>query len=72
MIWITQNLAPIMFGSLVLFLLMGFPVAFSLAACGMFFGFIAIELDLMQMALLQALPLRLCLVESGNFYRSRP
>jgi TRAP-type mannitol/chloroaromatic compound transport system permease large subunit len=56
---ITENLAPIMFGSLIVFLLTGFPVAFSLAACGMFFGFIAIELNMMTMSLLQALPLRL-------------
>ena len=59
MTWIATNLAPIMFGSLVLFLLTGFPVAFSLAACGMFFGFVGIELGLMPAALLQALPLRL-------------
>ena len=59
MILITENLAPIMFGSLIVFLLTGFPVAFSLAACGMFFGFVAIELNMMTMSLLQALPLRL-------------
>ena len=34
--FITQNFAPIMFAGLVLFLLMGFPVAFSLGACGLF------------------------------------
>jgi hypothetical protein len=31
---IAQNLAPIMFGALVLFLLFGYPVAFALAANG--------------------------------------
>src|SRR5690606_9451189 len=50
--------APIMFGALVLFLLMGFPVAFSLAACGLFFGFIGIEIGLMPATMFQALPLR--------------
>ena len=35
---------PLMFGGLVVFLLIGFPVAFSLAAVGLFFGFISIEL----------------------------
>ncbi|HVL59564.1 MAG TPA: TRAP transporter large permease subunit [Burkholderiaceae bacterium] len=59
MTWIAANLAPIMFASLVVFLLSGFPVAFALAASGMVFGFIAIELGLMPPALLQALPLRL-------------
>ena len=32
--FITQNLAPIMFAGLIFFLLIGFPVAFSLGACG--------------------------------------
>ena len=53
------NLAPIMFLGLIIFLLMGFPVAFSLGACGLFFGFIGIELGVLPEALLQALPLRI-------------
>ncbi|MCR5881614.1 TRAP transporter large permease subunit [Rhizobacter sp. J219] len=58
--FITANMAPIMFGSLVVFLLMGYSVAFSLAACGLFFGFVAIELGVPGMAsLMQALPLRI-------------
>jgi TRAP-type mannitol/chloroaromatic compound transport system permease small subunit len=32
------NMAPIMFASLVIFLLLGYPVAFALAANGIFFG----------------------------------
>ncbi|WP_295445960.1 TRAP transporter large permease subunit [uncultured Thiodictyon sp.] len=54
--WLAVNLAPVMFGALVLFLLMGYPVAFSLAAVGMLFGWIGIELGLLTPALLQALP----------------
>ncbi len=54
-----NNMAPIMFAGLVVFLLMGFPVAFSLGACGLFFGFVGIELGVLPEALLQALPLRL-------------
>ena len=57
--FITNNMAPIMFGGLVLFLLMGFPVAFSLGACGLFFGFVGVQLGMLPEALLQALPLRL-------------
>ena len=57
--FVSQNLAPIMFVGLVIFLLLGFPVAFSLAACGMFFGFIGIELGLLPPTLFQALPLRI-------------
>jgi TRAP-type mannitol/chloroaromatic compound transport system permease large subunit len=54
-----NNLAPIMFAGLIAFLLVGFPLAFSLGACGLFFGFIGIELGVLPEALLQALPLRI-------------
>jgi tripartite ATP-independent transporter DctM subunit len=53
------NMAPIMFASLIVFLLFGYPVAFSLGACGLFFGVVGVELGLMPQALLQALPLRI-------------
>ncbi|HQR98430.1 MULTISPECIES: TRAP transporter large permease subunit [unclassified Polaromonas] len=53
------NLAPIMFMGLIVFLLMGFPVTFSLGACGLFFGFVGVELGVLPEALMQALPLRL-------------
>jgi GntP family gluconate:H+ symporter len=59
MTWLAANMAPLMFGALVFFLLTGFPVAFSLAACGMFFGIIGIELGIIPATLAQALPLRL-------------
>ncbi len=57
--FLTLNFAPIMFVGLIFFLLFGFPVAFSLGACGLFFGFIGIELGVLPEALLQALPLRI-------------
>src|SRR5436190_14183330 len=47
-----------MFGALVVFLLLGYPVAFSLAANGLLFGIIAIDLGLLQPSLFQALPER--------------
>ncbi len=56
--FLIQNIAPIMFGTLVIFLLLGFPVAFSLAANGLFFAFIGIEFGLLKPELLQALPNR--------------
>ncbi|MCK2125118.1 TRAP transporter large permease subunit [Thauera aromatica] len=56
--FVTANIAPIMFGVVVFFLLSGFPVAFSLASCGLFFGFIGLELDIIPATLFQALPLR--------------
>jgi tripartite ATP-independent transporter DctM subunit len=57
--FIVANMAPIMFVSLFLFLLVGYPVAFSLGANGLFFGVIAIQLGLVQPALFQALPERI-------------
>ncbi len=52
------NIAPIMFGVLVVLLVLGLPVAFSLAANGMLFGLIGIEMGLMPIELFQALPQR--------------
>jgi tripartite ATP-independent transporter DctM subunit len=57
--FIAQNLAPIMFAGLFVFLLIGFPVAFSLGACGLVFATIGISLGVLPESLLQALPLRL-------------
>ncbi|NEX20819.1 TRAP transporter large permease subunit [Thiorhodococcus mannitoliphagus] len=54
--WLIANMAPVMFTALVLFLLLGYPVAFSLAAVGMLFGWIGIELGMLTPSLLQALP----------------
>lgn len=56
--FIASNFVPIMFTGLLVFLLMGFPVAFSLAATGLFFGFIGMEVGLFPSNLFQALPLR--------------
>ena len=56
--FLTANFVPLMFGGLLVFLLSGFPVAFALAATGMFFGFIGMEVGLFPSNLFQALPLR--------------
>jgi TRAP-type mannitol/chloroaromatic compound transport system permease large subunit len=56
--FLVANMAPLMFAALVAFLLVGYPVAFSLAANGLFFGLIAIDLGLLKPELLQALPER--------------
>ena len=53
-----EIMPPLMFGGLVVFLLMGFPVAFSLSAVGLFFGFISIEMGFFTTAYLGNLPLR--------------
>ena len=46
----TAHAPELMFGSLLLFLLTGFPVAFALAACGLLFGFIGVEIGLLSPA----------------------
>ena len=57
--FITTNYAPIMFAGLIVFLLMGFPVAFSLGAAGLAFGFLGIELGIFPSSVMAWLPQRL-------------
>ena len=64
--FLTANMAPLMFGALVVFLLLGYPVAFALAANGIFFGIIGIELGMLQPSLFQALPQRIWGVMSND------
>ncbi len=63
---ITQNMAPIMFCALIVFLLFGYPVAFALAANGIFFGLIGVELGLLHPSLFQALPQRIWAIMSND------
>ena len=56
--FLIANIAPIMFLSLIVFLLLGYPVSFSLAALGLFYGVVGIELGLFEPNFLQALPQR--------------
>ena len=57
--FLIANMAPIMFVSLIVFLMFGYAVTFSLAACGLFFGLVGVELGMIQPAFLQSLPLRM-------------
>ncbi|GAA3980433.1 TRAP transporter large permease subunit [Comamonas faecalis] len=57
--FIASNFAPIMFVGLICFLILGFPVAFSLGAAGLFFGLLGVWLDIFPQAILSVLPLRL-------------
>jgi tripartite ATP-independent transporter DctM subunit len=63
---LTDNMAPIMFGSLVFFLLLGYPAAFSLGAVGLIFALLGIELGLFVPDFLQALPERVYGVMSND------
>ena len=64
--FLIHNMAPIMFAALVVFLLLGYPVAFSLAANGLLFGLIGIELGLFRPDFLQALPERVYGIMSND------
>jgi TRAP-type mannitol/chloroaromatic compound transport system permease large subunit len=57
--FIAAQFVPLLFAGLLLILLTGFPVAFSLAATGLLFGFIGMEAGLFNSTLFQALPLRM-------------
>src|ERR1700682_3740732 len=48
MIFIRDNMPALMFGGMVFFMLVGYPAAFSLAATGLFFGFLGIEYGLIS------------------------
>jgi len=50
---------PLMFGGLIVFMLIGFPVAFSLMAAGLFFSVIAISEGFFGIPFLQAIPQRI-------------
>src|SRR6218665_1826976 len=51
--------APAMFLGLICFMLIGFPVAFSLSALGLAFGLVAMEIGYFGPEFLQALPYRI-------------
>lgn len=52
-----EHFPPIMFAGLILFMLIGFPVAFSLAALGLASGFFAIEMGWFPAAFMGNLPI---------------
>jgi tripartite ATP-independent transporter DctM subunit len=63
---------PLMFGGMILFLLIGFPVAFSLAAVGLFFGVLGIFTGHFSEAFLQALPIRIFGIVSNELLLAVP
>jgi len=67
-----ELMAPLMFGGLIFFLLIGYPAAFSLGAVGLFFSFIGIELGFFQPTFLQALPDRVFGILSNDLLLSIP
>jgi tripartite ATP-independent transporter DctM subunit len=67
-----QHLAPIMFGSLVLAMLIGFPVAFTLGGLGLGFGYYAVSQGFFPEAFMSNLPLRLFGIVSNELLLSIP
>ncbi|MDZ4789992.1 MAG: TRAP transporter large permease subunit [Hyphomicrobiales bacterium] len=67
-----EYMAPIMFAALIVVLLLGYPVAFSLSAVGLGFGALAIQLGYFDFALLQALPDRIYGIAGNQLLLSIP
>jgi TRAP-type mannitol/chloroaromatic compound transport system permease large subunit len=64
--FLIEYIGPLMFATLVIVLLLGYPVAFSLAAVGIAYAIIGIQLGLLTPALLGALPERVWGVMSND------
>jgi tripartite ATP-independent transporter DctM subunit len=66
------DVAPYMFAGLVIFLLLGYPVAFSLAAIGFGFAFFGMSTGLLDATFLNTIPLRLFGVMSNELLLAIP
>ena len=64
--FLIEYIGPLMFATLVVVLLLGYPVAFSLAAVGIGYAILGIQLGLLDNSLLQALPQRVWGVMSND------
>ena len=67
-----ENFAPLMFGGLILIMLIGFPVAFSLSALGLLCGFIAIAMGWFPAAFMANLPLNVFGILSNELLLAIP
>jgi TRAP-type mannitol/chloroaromatic compound transport system permease large subunit len=64
--FLIEYIGPLMFATLVVVLLLGYPVSFSLAAVGIGYAMLGIQLGLLDNSLLQALPQRVWGVMSND------
>ena len=67
-----ENFPPIMFGGLVVIMLIGFPVAFSLAALGLLSGFFAISMGWFPVSFMSNLPLNIFGILSNDLLLAIP
>jgi len=70
--FIKDNLSPLMFGGLIVFMLIGYPAAFSLSAVGLFFGVIGIAFGLIAPDFLGNLAFQLYGVLSNDLLLAIP
>ena len=67
-----QNFAPYMFAGLIVIMLIGFPVAFSLSALGLASGFLAIEMGWFPASFMANLPLNVFGILSNDLLLAIP
>ena len=67
-----ESFAPLMFAGLILIMLIGFPVAFSLSALGLLSGFIAIQMGWFTPEFMSALPLNVFGILSNELLLAIP
>jgi len=67
-----ENFAPVMFAGLVVIMLIGFPVAFSLSALGLASGFFAIEMGWFPAAFMGNLPISIFSILSNELLLAIP
>ena len=70
--FVRANMAPLMFGGLILFMLIGYPAAFSLSAVGLFFGIAALQFGLIEPSFLGNLSYQLYGVLSNDLLLAIP
>ncbi len=67
-----ELIGPLMFAALIIFMLIGYPVAFSLAAVGLSFAFIAVQAGYFDFTFLQAMPERVFGIMSNELLLAIP
>ena len=70
--FVIHYMAPLMFGGLIFFMVIGYPAAFSLSAVGLFFGFLAIELGVIPPVFMGNLTYQLFSVLSNELLLAIP
>src|SRR5688500_6031301 len=70
--FVTNNMAPLMFAGMMLFMVIGYPASFSIAAVGLLFGFLGIELGLIRPDFLGNLTFQMYAIVSNDLLLAIP